>query len=313
MKVKKRDGRCVDFDSEKISNAVQKALQASGEQGFDLEGFIARTEELLKERDLWSVEEIQNIVENVLMEQSLFDTARAYIKYRMTRTTTREGKSALMKTIGSYFTEDFSTESANKENANVNASSVAGAFYRIGSEASKSYYELNLWPEEIESAFNKGYIYFHDRDYYGLSINCMQHDLLKMFKKGFSTGNAFITEPRSIQAAMALTCVILQSGQTDLFGGESVPAWDFYMEPYVDVSFKKYFKKNLERLKVSTTAMHDKWLKEFSYQEHTPIFENNDLYKAYSWAKESTEEETYQAAQAMVYNLNSLASRAGQH
>lgn len=139
----------------------------------------------------------------------------------------------------------------------------------------------------------------------------MQHDLLKMFKKGFSTGNAYITEPQSISSAMALTCVILQSAQTDLFGGESVPAWDYYMEPYVEKSFQKFFKKHLDRSHPAHPNVKSSWLKEYKYLEHTPVFEDDTLYKCYSWAKKDTEEETRQAAQSLVFNLNSLAARAG--
>ena len=140
----------------------------------------------------------------------------------------------------------------------------------------------------------------------------MQHDLIKMFKKGFSTGNAYISEPQSVESAMMLTCVVLQSGQVDLFGGQSIPAWDFYMEPYVEKTFQKAFRKHLRRLDFATLNQQDAWIKEYKYQEHTPVFENDDLYKAYKWAKDDTEREAYQAAQSMVFNLNSLASRSGQ-
>lgn len=312
MQIKKRDGRLVKFQLAKVEDAIVKALSAAEEEA-DISALFSSLEAQFEKKNEWDVEEVQDIVENVLMEAGLFKTAKAYIKYRQKRSEIREGKSALMDTIHSYFKEDFNEDSSNKENANVNAKAVSGTFYRIGSEASKVYYGLRTLPEDIKESFDKGYIYFHDRDYYGLSLNCMQHDLLKMFQKGFSTGNTFITDPQSISSAMALTCVILQSGQTDLFGGESIPAWDFYMEPYVEKSFKKFFSKHMERLQVASPAMQNKYLKEYTYQEHSPVFENDSLYKAYSWAKQDTEAEAYQAAQAMVHNLNSLACRSGQH
>lgn len=312
-KVTKRDGRTVDFDFSKVETAINKALVSSEATESTKQHLLETLKEKLSTKESWTVEEIQDAVEVALMEQGFLETAKQYIKYRFERSRIRDGKSTLMSTVNSFFVEQFNEESSNKENANINATSNSGTFYRIGSEASKAYYSAYTLPPEIKEAFDNGYIYYHDRDYYGLSLNCMQHDLLKMFKKGFSTGNTYITEPQSVASAMALTCVILQSGQTDLFGGESIPAWDYYMEPYVEKSFKKHFTKHLGRFQVSSNREHAKWLKEYSYQEHCPVFSNDALYRAYSWAKQDTEEEANQAAQAMVHNLNSLACRAGKY
>lgn len=310
----KRDGRTEAFDAAKIKAAIEAAMVAvhKGLTGDLAQKAVQLSEQIAQStEDGTSIENIQDSVEKGLMDAELIEEAKAYIKYRAERTDIREARTHLMKIIDSFFTEKQDDGSSHKENANINASSVSGAFYRIGSEASKDYYRRHLLPKDILEAFDSGYIHIHDFDYYGLSLNCMQHDLGKMFKKGFSTGNAYIGEPQSITSAMALTCVILQSGQTDLFGGESIPAWDFYMEPYVEKSFKKALKKHLENMAFAPANMQELWVKENGYQEHTPVFENDDLYKAYKWAKRDVEAETYQAAQAMVYNLNSLASRAG--
>lgn len=310
----KRDGRTEAFDVAKIKAAIEAAMSAvhKGLTGDLAQKAVQLSEQIAQStEDGASIESIQDSVEKGLMDAELIEEAKAYIKYRAARTDIREARTHLMKIIDSFFTEKQDDGSSHKENANINASSVSGAFYRIGSEASKDYYTRCLIPSEFVEAHTNGYLHYHDADYYGLSLNCMQHDLGKMFKKGFSTGNAYIGEPQSITSAMALTCVILQSGQTDLFGGESIPAWDFYMEPYVEKSFKKALKKHLENMAFAPANMQELWVKENGYQEHTPVFENDDLYKAYKWAKRDVEAETYQAAQAMVYNLNSLASRAG--
>lgn len=309
----KRDGRTEAFDVDKITAAIEAAMKAvHGRMYADLDEKAVQLSKQIAQstEDGASIESIQDSVEKGLMDAGLIEEAKAYIKYRAARTDIREARTHLMKIIDSFFTEKQDDGSSHKENANINASSVSGAFYRIGSEASKDYYTRCLIPSEFVEAHTNGYLHYHDADYYGLSLNCMQHDLGKMFKKGFSTGNAYIVEPQSITSAMALTCVILQSGQTDLFGGESIPAWDFYMEPYVEKSFKKALKKHLENMAFAPANMQELWVKENGYQEHTPVFENDDLYKAYKWAKRDVESETYQAAQAMVYNLNSLASRA---
>lgn len=304
--IKKRDGRTVEFDRTKILNAIKKAL-VEEEKEVNAEA-IAEAVEAQCSDSLETVESVQDRVEAELIKRGLVNTARNYILYRQKRTEIREAETSLMKTIGGFFA---GKGAALKENANINGQSVSGTYYRIGSEASKEYYKKELLPKTIRKAFEEGYIHIHDFDFYGLSINCMQHDLGTMFKKGFYSGNCYITEPQSITTAMMLTCVILQSGQTDLFGGESVPAWDFYMEPYVQKSFEKAFSKYLERFAFAPAETQKKWLKEYPYLEHTPVFENDDLYRCYSWAKKDTEAEAYQAAQAMLFNANGLCSRAG--
>lgn len=313
--IRKRDGRIKPFEEGRIYNAIEAAWLAVYPKQTDTDATEAvrpLTDAVVALcADEETVESVQDKVVQVLRDHGYSKVADQYANYRAERTRYRESRTEFLEVVDSFFTEDAQDGSSHKENANINASSVSGAFYRIGSEASKDYYQRCLIPKEFVDAHEDGYSYYHDRDYYGLSINCMQHDLLKMFKKGFSTGNAYITDPQSISSAMALTCVILQSGQTDLFGGESIPAWDFYMEPYVERSFQKYFKKHLQRLNFASIAQQEAYCKENHYQEHTPVFESDDLYKAYSWAKKDTEAETYQAAQAMVFNLNSLASRAG--
>lgn len=306
--IKKRDGRTVDFNVTKIEAAIKAACEASSTE--ITEDNLKLLSQKIAEacQDGITVESIQDIVENELMAAEMFEAAKSYIKYREKRTAVRESKTALLVSLDDMFEEKVTAGSSHKENANINTKSASGKFYRFGSEASKEYGKAYLMPEEFVENF--GYIYYHDRDYYGLSLNCMQHDLLKMFKKGFTTGNAYISEPQSIYSAMALTCVILQSGQNDLFGGESVPAWDFYMEPYVNKSFGKFFKKHLLRLGIPQAKV-EALLKDYGYQEHTPVFEDDSIYKAYSWAKKDTEEESYQGAQAMVYNFNSMACRSG--
>lgn len=309
--VMKRDGRVVPFDRERITSAITKALKSvGGEDCTEKINNIAReVEDSVVGTAL--IETVQDMVEKELIASGLPDVAKAYILYRKHRSDIREGKTKLMNVISTFFDEKETKESTHRENANINAKSVSGAFYRIGSEASKEFYSKHMIPEEFAVADKNAVIHIHDRDYYGLSFNCMQHDLSTMYKRGFSTGNAYITEPQGIDAAMALTCVVLQGAQTDLFGGEAVPAWDYYMEPYVEKTFTKHFKTHLERLNFAPRQQQEKYLKENHYQEHTPVFEDDNLYKAYSWAKKDTERDAEQSAQAMVFNLNSLASRSG--
>ena len=306
--IRKRDGRTVEFEKQKITNAVRKALQKVDETREGIAEEIASLVESECSDSLETVESVQDKVEKALIEKNLPEAAKEYILYRNKRTEIREQETSLMKTINGFFQEK---GVALKENANINGSSVGGTFYRIGSEASKAYYRAHMMSPDVRKEIEENRIHPHDEDFYGLSVNCMQHSLLDMFKKGFYSGNCFISEPQSITTAMMLTCVILQSGQTDLFGGESTPTWDYCMEPYVQKSFEKYFSKYLQRFAFAPVETQKKWVKEYLYQEHTPVFENDDLYRCYSWAKKDTEAETYQAAQSMLFNLNGLCSRVG--
>ena len=309
MKIKKRDGRLEQFNKNKIKDAIFKAMTSCGVGSDQLASEL--TEDIVAVLDEQeTVETIQDKVVSRLKNSSFDNVYKAYVDYRNERTKVREDKTAILSTIESLVGEKESVGSAHKENANINAKTVSGAHYRIGSEASKDYYKRHLISEEFVEAVDAGKIHIHDMDYYALSINCMQHDLAWAFKRGFSTGNAFISEPKSISAATALTCVVLQSGQTDLFGGESIPAWDHYMEPYVEKSFQKYFKKHLRRLGLTDVVVEQEASKN-CFMEHTPVFEDDRVYKAYSWAKQDTINETDQACQAMVFNLNSLACRSG--
>lgn len=305
--IKKRDGRTVEFDKTKIQNAVFKALKAE-EGSEDTCRDIADAVEEDCSDSLETVESVQDKVEAELIKRGLVQTAKEYILYRNKRTEIRESETSLMKTLERLFAEK---GNAIKENANINGATVSGLFYRVGSEASKDFYKKHMMSEDVREAYEDGYIHPHDADYYGISLNCMQHDLGQMFKKGFYSGNCYITEPQSITTAMMLTMVILQGGQIDLFGGESTPAWDWYMEPYVQRSFEKSFAKYLERFNFAPAETQKKWVKEYLYQEHTPVFENDDLYRCYSWAKKDTEAETYQAAQMLVFNASSLCARNG--
>lgn len=306
--IRKRDGRTVEFEKQKITNAVRKALQKVEADTADLAEQIATLVESECSDSEETVESVQDKVEKALIEKNLPEAAKEYILYRNKRSEIREQETSLMKTLEGLFAE---RGDSIKENANINGTTVSGLYYRIGSEASKDFYKKHLLSEDVRKAFEDGYIHIHDFDYYGLSLNCMQHDLGQMFKKGFFSGNCFITEPQSITTAMMLTCVVLQSGQTDLFGGESIPAWDYYMDPYVQRSFEKYFSTYLQRFNFAPVETQKKWIKEYPYLEHTPVFENDDLYRCYSWAKKDTEKETYQAAQAMVFNFSGLCSRSG--
>ncbi|MGE5379514.1 MAG: anaerobic ribonucleoside-triphosphate reductase, partial [Methylocystaceae bacterium] len=253
----KRDGREVKFDSSKITEAIFRAAQAVG--GEDRTKALELTLEVMKalgemfEGQSFTVEDVQDIVEKILIEKGHARTAKAYILYRHERTRVREGKSELMDVVEEIL------EETNRENANV-SNSPSAKMLQIASAASKQFYLNRLIPLNFSQAHRNGDIHIHDLDFYKTTINCMQLPLGEILQKGFNNGHGYIRPPKRPGSATALTAIIIQSSQNDMFGGQSVPFFDSYMAPYVE---------------------------------------------------NASEEETFQAMEALVYNLNSMHSRAG--
>ena len=222
--IRKRDGRVVTFDPDKITDAIFKAARAVG--GSDraiAENLTRRVIESLNAKSQGgitpSVEEVQDEVEVALIENGHARTAKAYILYRDRRTRIRDGKSDLMDIVKDILVE------TSRENANVN-NSPSAKMLQISMAASKQYYLSNLIPEEYARAHEEGAMHIHDLDYYSKTLNCLQIDLTRLMKEGFNTGYGYIRPPKRIASAAAQAAIILQSNQNDMFGGQSFPHFD---------------------------------------------------------------------------------------
>jgi ribonucleoside-triphosphate reductase len=260
-KVKKRDGRVVEFSKEKITGAIYKAARSVGGENYE-------TAENLTERvvsyviknnksETPEVEFLQDAVEKVLIETGHARTAKAYILYRSKRTRMRDAKSELMDVVKDILVE------TSRDNANV-GNSPSAKMLQIASAASKYYYLNNIIPEEMSKAHIAGDVHIHDLDYYGKTLNCLQIDLTEMLQKGFNTGYGFIRPPKRISSATAQAAIILQSNQNDMFGGQSFPHFDKSMAEVI--------------------------------RNQCP---------------DTKQEEVFQAMEGLVYNLNTMHSRAG--
>jgi ribonucleoside-triphosphate reductase (formate) len=222
--IRKRDGRVVSFDAEKITDAIFKAAKAVGGSNRDIaENLTAQVIKSLEEKAhnaiIPTVEEVQDTVEIILIENGHARTAKAYILYRDRRTRIRDGKSELMDVVKDILVE------TSRENANV-SNSPSAKMLQIASAASKQYYLSNLIPEEYARAHEEGAIHIHDLDYYSKTLNCLQIDLIKLLRQGFNTGYGYIRPPKRIASAAAQAAIILQSNQNDMFGGQSFPHFD---------------------------------------------------------------------------------------
>lgn len=344
--IKKRDGRQVPFNIEKIASAIYKAAQVVG--GNDYGEAMRLADEVCQQLSVSiigrnpSVEEVQDMVEKVLIEGGHSKTAKAYILYRAERTRAREMDSKLMKVY-----EDLTFKSAGecdikRENANIDGDTAMGTMLKYGSEGAKQFNEIYVLDPAHSQAHINGDIHIHDLDFLTLTTTCCQIDLLKLFHGGFSTGHGFLREPNDIVSYAALACIAIQSNQNDQHGGQSVPNFDYAMAEGVKKTFRRMYTANLakaicfsrgstdfaeetEKLKNAAKEIAEK------YGLYPKLMDNFD-YKAKEWellardygdnfsvlqdsaeklAEQETDRSTFQAMEALIHNLNTMNSRAG--
>ena len=260
--IRKRDGRVVPYDRQKITEAIYMAARAVGGQDRSIaENLTGQVEEYLVKQGfngmVPAVEDVQDAVEKALIENGHARTAKAFILYRARRTRIREGKSELMDAVKDILVE------TSRENANI-SNSPSAKMLQIAMAASKKYYLTNLLPEEYAQSHMRGDFHIHDLDYYGKTLNCLQIDLGRLLTEGFNTGYGYIRPPRRVSSAAAQAAIILQSNQNDMFGGQSFP----------------HFDRSL-----------------------------GELLRGFGGAEE--ENHVFQAMEGLIYNLNSMHSRAG--
>lgn len=206
-KIRKRDGREVSFDDSKITDAIFKAALAVG--GEDREQAVSLTLDVLRmlkqqyNGHVFSVEDVQDVVEKVLIEKGHARTAKAYILYRDKRTRMRDAKSELMDVV-----EDIVRET-DRDNANV-GNSPSAKMLQIASAASRNYYLSRLLDEDCSLAHQRGDIHIHDLDFYATTLNCLQIPLEELLSNGFDNGHGFIRPPKRPASATALSAIILQ-------------------------------------------------------------------------------------------------------
>ena len=296
VKIRKRDGREVPFNAEKIAGAINKALV---EVGDSTDISLSLTEEVVRQMEaelaghIPGVEEIQDIVEEVLIRSGHARAAKAYILYRDGRSRVREMRSRLMNVYEELTFSDARDNDLKRENANIDGDTAMGTMLRYGSEGAKHFNEIFVLRPEQAEAHHNGDIHIHDMDFLTLTTTCCQIDLHKLFKNGFGTGHGTLREPSGIRSAAALACIALQSNQNDQHGGQSIPAIDYYLAPYVAKSLEKFYRKNLGLL---SAVCDDREKVERHAREE---------------AEKDVDRETYQAMEALIHNLNTMHSRAG--
>ena len=318
-KIVKRDGKIVSFKPEKITNAIAKAGAATGEFKTDrakqlAEKALKRAEETIAKRTP-SVEQIQDIVEQILMESSFKTTAKQYITYRQERNNIRTAKSNLMNIYRTISHADAAEDSdVKRSNANVDGNSAMGKMLQFGAEGSKVFAKTLLMDPKFAAAHDDGDIHIHDLDFYATgTLTCCQTDPLGLFANGgFNTGHGHLRTPNSIGSYAALAAIILQANQNEQHGGQSIPNFDYAMAPGVDKTFRKALKQNLEKYnRYTDKKIAGKIPEDLSFGDQQALKKAKIPEAVIETSIEDTEKQTLQAMEGFVHNLNTMHSRAG--
>lgn len=341
--IKKRDGRTVNFDIQKITLAIEKAFEATSEEKNPsvYHSLAQEVYHIFEEKMEISpaVEQIQDMVEKILIHHGYADTAKAYILYRAERTRVRNMNSRLMKTFEDITYKDATESDIKRENANIDGNTAMGAMLKYGSEGAKHFNEMFVLNPKFSQAHQNGDIHIHDLDFYTLTTTCCQIDILKLFKNGFSTGHGVLREPNDIASYSALACIAIQSNQNDQHGGQSIVNFDYGLAPGVAKTYCKRYQYALsfciELFAGEKTASKMKEIFETLTQKNLyPTLDYNESYlskekellkqlglekklieKAQKTARKKafaqTDRDTYQAMEALIHNLNTMHSRAG--
>ncbi|MEG2544841.1 MAG: anaerobic ribonucleoside triphosphate reductase [Longicatena sp.] len=347
--IKKRDGREIHFSPEKITRAIflaaSKVAQDDGSKA-DYETAEVLTQQVVGllnnqyQENVPTVEEVQDAVVKVLIENGHAKTSEVYILYRAERSRIRNMKTRLMRSIEEITFSDSNEADIKRENANIDGDTAMGTMLQYGSAVSKEFCMSQLMNPQHARLHENGDIHIHDMDFMNMgTLTCCQIDLEKLFKGGFSTGHGHLREPKDITSYAALAAIAIQSDQNDQHGGQSVPAFDFYMAKGVEKTFRKEYMSNLNRAleliidldveckekflevekatgKTATMAIDEEFvaaINEMLKKEYHLDDEKIALIDTFT-LKEATKvtvRKTFQAMEAFVHNLNTMHSRAG--
>ena len=341
-KIIKRDGRKANFDERKIYDAIMQAFGSQNrnepQKAEEITDFVVASLDEVFGRKIPTVEQVQDLIEKALVEKGEMEVARAYILYRAERTRIREANTQLMRVLGDITFKTSKDNDVKRENANINGDTAMGTMLKYGSESAKMFYHAHVLGKRFADAHQAGDIHIHDLDFYTLTMTCCQIDLIKLFKDGFSTGHGFLREPNSIRSYASLACIAIQANQNDQHGGQSVPNFDYAMALGVRKSYRKNLRANILKLfsifdesltksevlslvedaelrsdtpcRMKNSAFESS-LKEVLKEKYNTDWFEAIFNKVLVCAYDETKEDTLQAMEALIHNLNTMHSRAG--
>ncbi|MDY4043406.1 MAG: anaerobic ribonucleoside triphosphate reductase, partial [Marinifilaceae bacterium] len=303
--VVKRDGRVVGFNGEKIIAAIRRAMLHT-ERGEDMELASAIADRIAyRGAAQMTVEEIQDNVEMELMKSRRKDVAQLYITYRNQRSIARKAKTK------DIFLEIIETKANDitRENANMNADTPAGMMMKFSSETTKPFVDDYLLNEEVRQAIHQGYLHVHDKDYYPTkSLTCVQHPLDKILEKGFFAGHGESRPAKRIETASILGCISLETAQNEMHGGQAIPAFDFYLAPYVRSSLVEEIKVLEELQGEDYSRLYNTEIQDYLQRELTGLTGEQ---RVLQHAVNRTVNRVHQSMEAFIHNMNTIHSRGG--
>ena len=350
IKVVKRNGSKVGFNGTKIAMAIKKGFDSIKETDEDGEertkygsneiqrvyqDVIETIKKDYQDKERIKIEEIQDIIEDTLKKDGFEDVFESFSDYRDKRAQSRaaftEDKRShkFLKTLEGLALKSAAEDDTKRENGNIDGNSAMGTMLQFGSNVSKEFSKTYLMKKRYADAHDDGYIHIHDMDFLAMgTTTCMQIDLDKLFKNGFSTGHGHLREPNDIMSYSALAAIAIQSNQNDQHGGQSIPAFDYYLAPGVLKTFKKMLKQmisdyiDLEDINdfINSNVLEKEISKintiDITVDYFEKFYKNSEQLKrmfemSINKAKDKTDKRTYQAMEAFVHNLNTMHSRAG--
>ncbi len=345
LQVVKRNGKKVEFNGTKIAVAIKKGFDSISNEDerkyttkdvqVVYQKVIKTIEKDYKDKEKIKIEAIQDLIEQVLKDNGYEDVYESFSEYRNRRNQSREMFTEdkklhkFLKTIEGLGLKSASEDDNKRENANVDGDTAMGTMLQYGATISKEFSKAYLLKKKFADAHDEGDIHIHDLDFLAMgTTTCLQIDLEKLFKNGFSTGHGHLREPNDIMSYSALAAIAIQSNQNDQHGGQAIPAFDYYMAPGVVKTYRKQLKSiindlldysdfqsflnintiNKEIDKIDTINTTVDYFEKF-YKD------NESLKRLFNMALEKavkkTDRITYQAMEAFVHNLNTMHSRAG--
>lgn len=303
--VVKRDGRVVGYNEEKIKAAIRKAMLTT-EMGEDETLIQKITDRVgMSGNERMTVEEIQDKVEIELMKSARKDVAKRYIAYRDQRSIARRAKTRDM------FLEiiEAKNNDITRENANMNTDSPAGMMMKFASETTKPFVDDYLLSASVKQAVKNNYIHIHDKDYYPTkSLTCVQHPLDRILERGFVAGHGESRPAKRIETASVIACISLETAQNEMHGGQAIPAFDFYLAPFVRRSYIEEIKTLEQFTGENLENLYEDEIDDFLKKELTGL-SGKERYKQHAINK--TVDRVHQSMEAFIHNMNTIHSRGG--
>lgn len=312
MNITKRDGKLVPYDKNKVIGALRKAFNACE---YVVEDKVI--EEIANAVNVWEeihVEDIQDQLEELLLDYDFPVVYKAFSRYRDKQAMIRESrtKETFLGIINAENNE------VTRENANMNSDSPAGMMMKFASESTKPFVDMYLLSRQSRDAVKGNYIHIHDKDYYVTkSLTCVQTPLDKILSKGFKSGHGESRGAKRIETAATLACISMETTQNEQHGGQAIPAFDFYMAPFVRASYIEEVNKICDLLVDEENPEFWDSIRNADIDDYIikplPCNHSNDVSKEriQQLAINNTVKRVHQAMEGFIHNMNQIHSRGG--